>query len=147
MTRSPRNVVPRFLVLLAATSLSTANDFTVDWWTIDGGGAMAATGGDFELSGTIGQPDAGAVMAGGDFELTGGFWAGGTVAPEYATGDMNCDGYVDFFDIDPFVLAVTDPAGYPAAYPDCDIILADCNQDGVVDFFDIDAFVQLVIGE
>jgi hypothetical protein len=32
-------------------------------------------GGDFELSGTIGQPDASTIiLVGGDFELTGGFW-------------------------------------------------------------------------
>lgn len=51
----------------------SAGDFGLDWWTVDGGGVMRATGGEFELSGTVGQPDAG-VMAGGDFELTGGFW-------------------------------------------------------------------------
>ncbi|GAG35128.1 unnamed protein product, partial [marine sediment metagenome] len=63
----------------------------------------------------------------------------------YATGDMNCDGSVNFFDIDSFVLAVTDPVAYEAAYPDCDLLLADCNGDGAVDFFDIDAFVALII--
>ena len=61
-------------------------------------------------------------------------------------GDLNCDGNVNFFDIDAFVLAVTDPAGYTVAYPDCDIMLADCNGDGDVDFFDIDSFVGLVVG-
>ncbi len=59
-------------------------------------------------------------------------------------GDLNCDGVVDFFDIDPFVLAVTDPAAYAAAYADCDLTRADCNADGVVDFFDIDGFVELI---
>ncbi len=66
--------------------------------------------------------------------------------PAFAIGDLNCDGSVDFFDIDAFVLAVTDPVAYEAAYPDCDIMLADCNGDGDVDFFDIDAFVELVVG-
>ncbi len=61
-------------------------------------------------------------------------------------GLARCDGYIDFFDLDPFVLAITDPAGYESAYPDCDIMYADCNLDGVVDFFDIDPFVELVIG-
>ncbi|MHC4696916.1 MAG: hypothetical protein ACYTFA_09250 [Planctomycetota bacterium] len=49
-----------------------AGDYAIDWYTIDGGGAMRSTGGDFELSGTIGQPDAG-VLTGGEFELSGGF--------------------------------------------------------------------------
>ena len=61
-------------------------------------------------------------------------------------GDLNCDGAVDFFDIDPFVLAVTDSAGYAAVYPDCDIMSADCNGDGLVDFFDIDGFVAIITG-
>ena len=62
------------------------------------------------------------------------------------TGDMNCDGNVNFFDIDGFVLAVTDPDAYWAMYPDCDLANADCNGDCAVDFFDIDAFVELVVG-
>ena len=61
-------------------------------------------------------------------------------------GDMNCDGAVDFFDIDAFVLALTDPAGYEAAYPDCDLMLADINGDGDVDFFDIEPFVAVITG-
>ncbi len=64
--------------------------------------------------------------------------------PLYAIGDLNCDGVLDFFDIDPFVLAVTDVPGYLTQYPDCDYTLADCNGDGVVDFFDIDSFVSLI---
>ncbi len=68
------------------------------------------------------------------------------IGPCALVGDLNCDGNVDFFDIDAFVLAITDPAGYEAAYPDCDIMLADCNGDGSVDFFDIEPFVELVTG-
>ncbi len=63
-----------------------------------------------------------------------------------ALGDLNCDTLVNAFDIDPFVLALTDPAGYAAAYPDCDIRLADLNDDGAVNAFDIDPFVALLTG-
>ena len=62
----------------------------------------------------------------------------------YGDGDLNCDGEVDAFDIDPFVLALTDPAGYAAAYPDCNINNADTNGDCVVNAFDIDPFVELL---
>ena len=55
----------------------------------------------------------------------------------YPLGDMNCDGVLDAFDIDPFVLALTDPAGYEQQYPDCDIMLADINGDGTIDAFDM----------
>jgi len=61
-------------------------------------------------------------------------------------GDMNCDGSVDTADIDGFVLAVVNPAGYAAAYPDCRVENADCNGDETVDTADIDAFVMLVVG-
>ncbi len=61
-------------------------------------------------------------------------------------GDLNCDDQVNFFDIDAFVLAITDPAGYEEAYPDCDIMLADIDGDGQVSFFDIDGFVELITG-
>ena len=69
-----------------------------------------------------------------------------TFEPGWPLGDLNCDGDVDFFDIDPFVLAVTDPAAYTELYPDCDLMLADINDDGLVNFFDIDGFVVLVVG-
>lgn len=61
-----------FQLLLAALPLGAQN-FTLDWFTIDGGGGSSA-GGAFAVSGTIGQPDAGA-MTGGSYSLTGGFWS------------------------------------------------------------------------
>jgi len=53
---------------------------------------------------------------------------------------------VNVFDIDPFVMALTDPAGYAEAYPECYHLNADCNYDRVVNVFDIDAFVELLTG-
>jgi probable HAF family extracellular repeat protein len=61
-------------------------------------------------------------------------------------GDVNCDHDVNFDDIDPFVLALTDPDGYDAQYGEtCDIKYADVNPDGIVDFDDIDPFVCCLI--
>jgi len=59
-------------------------------------------------------------------------------------GDLNCDGAVNNFDIDAFVLALTNPTGYKARYPDCDITNADVNGDHAVNNFDIDPFVRLL---
>ncbi len=59
-------------------------------------------------------------------------------------GDLNCDGLVNSFDIDPFVLALTDPVAYAQAFPLCDYMLADINRDGLVNSFDIDPFVILL---
>jgi hypothetical protein len=63
----------------------------------------------------------------------------------YEPGDVNCDGLVNVFDIDPFVLALTDAAGYAAAYPACDLRTADLNYDGAVNGYDIDPFVSVLI--
>jgi len=71
---------------------------------------------------------------------------------QFRPGDLNCDGAVDVFDIDPFILALTSAfdeppfAGYLAAYPDCDPRLADVNGDGLVNVFDIDPFVAALTG-
>lgn len=65
--------------------------------------------------------------------------------PLYPDGDMNCDTLVDNSDIDAFVLALLDPAGYHAAFPACDILNADTNGDGVADNSDIDSFVTCLL--
>jgi len=85
-------------VLLALSGSTHADDFTLDWWTFDGGGDFWTTGGDFELSGTIGQPDAGGPMTGGDFELTGGFWVEAIVVSP-CPGDLDGDGDTDQSDL------------------------------------------------
>ena len=61
-------------------------------------------------------------------------------------GDMNCDGVVNFADINPFVLALTGRAPYEAAFPNCRWLNADTNGDGFVNFADINPFVALLSG-
>jgi hypothetical protein len=61
--------------LALSLGLTCAQNFAVDWFTIDSGGGTS-TGGVFTVSGTIGQPDANPQpMIGGNFTLTGGFWS------------------------------------------------------------------------
>jgi hypothetical protein len=60
---------------------------------------------------------------------------------------VNCDGLVNPFDIEPFILALTDLASYQVAYPNCDILTADCNANGVVNAFDIDPLIALLVGK
>ena len=67
-----RNVLLACIILHSAFCLRAWGQYTIDWSTVDGGGGTS-TGGVFTVSGTIGQPDAGA-MSGGDYSLTGGFW-------------------------------------------------------------------------
>ena len=88
-----------------------------------------------------------ALYAGGNFYFSGdtkSFHIAKWAPIELPPGDLNCDGLVDILDIDPFILALFDRAGYAQRYPDCDINLADLNGDGVVDAFDIEPFIQLL---
>lgn len=59
---------------LLGTFAAPAQDFALDWFTIDGGGGTSS-GGTFALNGTIGQPDPGK-LKGRSFTLLGGFWGG-----------------------------------------------------------------------
>jgi len=48
--------------------------YSIDWYKIAGGGGTS-TGGTYQVSGTIGQPDASGAMSGGSYSVTGGYWA------------------------------------------------------------------------
>jgi hypothetical protein len=67
-----------------------------------------------------------------------------TVGSSLLLGDMNCDGILSVGDIGGFVLALTNPAGYEAQFPNCDINAADVNQDGIISVGDIGTFVDLL---
>lgn len=59
-------------------SIAQAQTYSIDWFTLDGGGT--STGGpmigiNYSVSGTIGRPDAGATLTNGQYSVTGGFWA------------------------------------------------------------------------
>ena len=60
-------------------------------------------------------------------------------------GDLDCDGAVNFSDIAPFVLALVDPDGYAAQYPQCAIARADMDQSGAVDGRDVQPFVDTLL--
>jgi hypothetical protein len=97
-------------------------------------GAAVALAGDEALVGARGAHDGvGSVHV---FDLTGGC---------RRLGDLNCDGVLDAFDVEPFILALLNPPGYAVAYPDCNRDLADVNGDGAVDAFDIEPFVALLL--
>jgi hypothetical protein len=58
--------------LALLTTLALAQSYSIDWFTIDGGGGTS-TGGVYSVISTIGQPDAGK-MSGGNYTIDGGFW-------------------------------------------------------------------------
>jgi hypothetical protein len=68
-------VVLGALLLHGAPPAARAQDFSVDFFVVAGGGGSCA-GGDFSLDGTFGQADANEQPLTGDvFSLTGGFWS------------------------------------------------------------------------
>jgi hypothetical protein len=84
----PSILVPIVLVLLIGISTANAqltnepaapqSGYSIDWYTIDGGGATFSAGGGYSLGGSIGQPDAGS-LSGGLYTLNGGFWGGSSI--------------------------------------------------------------------
>ena len=106
--------------------------FEIPWHTIDGGG-RTSEGGQFTVSGTIGQPDAG-VMIGGGLELSGGFWSAFTVVQ--LPGDCEHDGDVDLDDYTCFFDCVLGPG--QGLLPDCEPF--DLDNDGDVDIADYSIF-------
>lgn len=81
--RKPYSVVVTICLLLGACLNAGAQSYSIDWFTIDGGGGTSS-GGNYTLSGTIGQPDVGS-LNGGNYSLQGGFWPGVLVVP--STGE------------------------------------------------------------
>ena len=69
----------RWAVFLLLVCNSAFAQYSIDWFTVDGGGGTTSDG-VYEISGTIGQADAGS-MSGGGYTLNGGFWGG--VAANY----------------------------------------------------------------
>ena len=120
-------------MLTCGPSVAIAQPFSVSWYSIDGGGGTSV-GGTFELSGTIGQPDAGN-LSGGGFELRGGFWP--AMQESTLLGDVNLDSVVNLLDVDPFIDRIA-TGTFQAE--------ADCNQDGAVNLLDVDAFISILAG-
>ncbi len=69
--------------------------------------------------------------------------------PAAVRGDANCDGAVDFDDINPFVAALVSETSWknkvPAACQPGYVCMNDINRDGFVDFDDISPFVRCLV--
>jgi hypothetical protein len=108
------------IILIAASVLPTDAfaDYQIIWSTIDGGGGTSS-GGQYMVSGTIGQHDA-AYSAGSSYELLGGFWPGAPLCfvefDDFARfaehwlesgsdlpADLDGSGYIDLYDLEMFV--------------------------------------------
>jgi hypothetical protein len=59
---------------LLTPMLGFAQSYSINWYKVAGGGGTS-TGATYQVTGTIGQPDAGGPMTGGSYSVTGGFWS------------------------------------------------------------------------
>jgi hypothetical protein len=114
-----RTTLAGIALVLATTSTSEfalamigPPEYDLSWHTIDGGGGTSS-GGDYSLTGTIGQPDPGA-MSGGTFALVGGFWAAGSDVGIPCPADITGDDQVGPADLGNLLAAWgTNPGGPP----------------------------------
>lgn len=98
---------------------------SVDYYVLDGGPSSSFNGMDVATGSATTDPCAGAVV-----------------------GDSNCDGTVNNFDIDCFVLSIVDPDAWQTSCQQNNCVFEcvnDTNGDGVVNNFDIDSFVLCVV--
>jgi len=61
------------LLWLASALVASAQNYSVDWSVIPGGGG-ASSNAPYSVTGSIGQIGAGSISSGGNYSVTGGFW-------------------------------------------------------------------------
>lgn len=126
-----------------AVTLTPAAPLATDTYTLTVSDAIVDQASHHALDGELVKPDSPNPLPSGD-----GLPGGSAVAQFFLTnaGDLDCDGIVDFDDINPFVLAMSDPAQYAVNFPGCPLANGDCNGDSLVDFDDINPFVAILSG-
>lgn len=120
-----KNKHTAFLFLTSCALCVAGESFEISRFTIDSGGILRSTGGSFELSGTVGQPDAG-TLTGDAFQLSGGFWF------EVPPGDCDESGNPDLLDHLLFAECLVGPDGGVLSGCDCN----DVDLSGSVDLRD-----------
>ena len=111
-----------FLILSALEGVGPVYEIT--WYTIDAGGGISSAA-NYEVAGTIGQPDP-ATLTGAGYEVSGGFWPFFSELP--CSADTSGDRQVN----------VTDLLSLLGAWGACPIPCPqDSNQDGQVNVTDL----------
>ena len=97
--------------LLCVVNVTAQSGYSLDWWTVDGGGATSGTGGSYSLGGSIGQPDAG-TSSGGIYTLVGGFWSGDLDStPPSVTSNVRADANPNSAAAVRFIITFSEPVG------------------------------------
>jgi len=105
---SDRTVQPEATVVVPAveaaipevTAANSAPNYNLDWWSINGGGDVAATSASYQMGMSVGQSVAGAASS-ASYGMGIGFWYGAASAscPITMTGDVNTNGSITSADI------------------------------------------------
>jgi alpha-tubulin suppressor-like RCC1 family protein len=95
-----------------------------------------------------GHCDMSTIISPGDCAPGGTYQGDNTVctrSPCVCPGDLNCDGVVNFADINPFVLILSNPTAWEQTYPGCPPLNGDIDGNLSVGFEDINPFVALIV--
>jgi hypothetical protein len=138
--------------LIAGGYFTTAGGVTCNCiarWSATGGWQPLGSGMDYVVDALTVYN--GELIAGGGFTTAGGhpcaFVARWSCTP--LIGDMNCDGTIDFGDVNPFVAHLSDFGAWQMTFPGCPPENGDINGDGIYgqgSFGDINPFVELLVG-
>ena len=129
-----------------AVTLTPAAPLLSDTYTLTVSDAIVDVAAGLALDGELVKPDGPNPLPSGDG------LPGGAAVAHFAltkTGDVNCDGEVNFGDINPFVLFLSNFSTWQANYPGCPPQNGDINGDGTYgrSFGDINPFVALLSGQ
>jgi hypothetical protein len=69
-----KHLISTMAPLLFLTLGVQAQSYSLDWYKIAGGGGVSSNA-PYQVTGTVGQPDASGAMSGGSYSVTGGFWS------------------------------------------------------------------------
>ncbi len=79
-----------------------------------------------------------------DVNVVDSFWEFEYSDNSILFGDANCDGFINFQDIEAFTLGLVDSFEYAQAYPLCTETVLDVNCDGAANGNDIPAFINAI---
>jgi len=69
-----KKLICSLMMLAAGFCAASPAIYSINWYKVAGGGGTS-TGATYQVSGTIGQQDAGGPMTSGNYSLAGGFWS------------------------------------------------------------------------
>ena len=122
--------------------------FQLNWFSINGGGAISASSPSYRLGLSVGQSFAGAASS-PSYQMGIGFWYGAAGAPACAAakGDLNGSGNFSAADIVMLVRCVFNQDGTGTVGGDCNLCYTDVNCSGGLSGADIVLEISAVFNQ